>query len=207
MWQEFLIVTIVYFPLAFNWLLPTGCSFRMIVGCYFTHSSSSRLCSLDWKSRQSPIPITFTVITRSSQKQCNHQQVNTQERILQTMHHHSSPSTSDPSPVAAVALRRTKSTSSVSHASHHSSTLIDDLPAASSASQHALVAAHLAFARAGSGRENGRVSNAGVMAVIHEGTNTEKEYGGTRLKREGSQRSLASGEYLSFVSFVGGKWY
>ena len=97
-------------------------------------------------------------------------------------------------------LRRSKSTSSVSHTSHPSTTLIDD-PVIISAHQHALAAANHAFARAG-GRENVRPDTAtaadraslmgggGGMEVIHEGLVGEQ---GMALRRSESQRSVASG--------------
>ena len=99
-----------------------------------------------------------------------------------------------------LSLRRSKSTSSVSHTSHPSTTLIDDPVLAISAHQHALAAANLAFARAG-GRENVRpdtadraslLGNGGGMEVIHEGGSVVVEQS-LGLRRSESQRSGGSG--------------
>jgi hypothetical protein len=102
-----------------------------------------------------------------------------------------------PSSSSLLGLRRSKSTSSVSHTSHHASTLIDD-PLVASAHQQALAAASHAFGRPARSRENlrpaaDRLANRGSMDVILEKSPAIVVDTAPSLRRSNSQRTVGTG--------------
>jgi hypothetical protein len=103
-----------------------------------------------------------------------------------------------PSSSSLLGLRRSKSTSSVSHTSHHSSTLIDD-PLVASAHHQALAAASYAFGRPARSRENlrpavDRLAHRGSMDVILETSPAIIVDGASSLRRSNSQRTVGTGK-------------